>query len=186
MCGCLQSILALFQKWIPQNDLLGHNKTKLFITHAGNNGQFEALYHGVPMLAIPLFGEQPYNAKRMVYKEYGIYMKLYEIEEEKMLSNINELLHNGKYRNNIQKGRAIYRSRQEKPIDRVVYWTEHVIRHGGNHLRSHALDMPWYEFIMLDILAFLFGATATMVLLLYFFIRAVYRKIVKSRKAKTD
>ena len=34
--------------WIPQNDLLGHRNVKLFITHCGRNGQFEALYHGKP------------------------------------------------------------------------------------------------------------------------------------------
>lgn len=29
--------------WLPQNDCLGHKKTKLFITHCGNNGQYETI-----------------------------------------------------------------------------------------------------------------------------------------------
>ncbi|OWK13664.1 hypothetical protein Celaphus_00017443, partial [Cervus elaphus hippelaphus] len=36
-------------KWIPQNDLLGHPKTKAFITHVGGNGISEAIYHVIPM-----------------------------------------------------------------------------------------------------------------------------------------
>jgi UDP:flavonoid glycosyltransferase YjiC (YdhE family) len=43
------------KKWIPQNDLLGHKNTKAFITHAGNNGRYEGVYHAVPMVAMPLF-----------------------------------------------------------------------------------------------------------------------------------
>jgi len=43
--------------WLPQNDILGHPNTRLFITHAGNGGQYEALYHKVPMLSFPLFAE---------------------------------------------------------------------------------------------------------------------------------
>ena len=44
--------------WLPQNDILGHPKTKLFITHCGNNGQMEALYHGVPMIGFPMWTDQ--------------------------------------------------------------------------------------------------------------------------------
>jgi UDP:flavonoid glycosyltransferase YjiC (YdhE family) len=44
--------------WLPQNDLLGNPNTKLFITHGGNNGQLEAVYHGVPMVTLPIFSDQ--------------------------------------------------------------------------------------------------------------------------------
>jgi glucuronosyltransferase len=40
--------------WIPQNDLLGQPRVKVFITHCGNNGQYEAIYHGVPMVGMPI------------------------------------------------------------------------------------------------------------------------------------
>lgn len=49
--------------WLPQNDILGHEKTKLFITHAGANGLAEAAYHGVPMICSPFFGDQIENAQ---------------------------------------------------------------------------------------------------------------------------
>jgi len=39
------NVLAV--QWLPQNDVLAHPKTKLFITHCGNNGQFEAMYYKV-------------------------------------------------------------------------------------------------------------------------------------------
>jgi hypothetical protein len=57
---------VLLKPWLPQNDVLGHPKTRLFITHCGNNGQYESLYHNVPMIGFPLHSEQGYNAFRWV------------------------------------------------------------------------------------------------------------------------
>ncbi|PVD38300.1 hypothetical protein C0Q70_00912 [Pomacea canaliculata] len=54
--------------WLPQNDLLGHPNTLVFVSHCGKNGQYEALYHAVPVVATPLFYDQPYNAERMRVK----------------------------------------------------------------------------------------------------------------------
>ena len=52
-------------KWGPQNDILAHPATKAFITHAGANSLYEAAYHAVPVVAIPIFGDQPRNAAQV-------------------------------------------------------------------------------------------------------------------------
>jgi glucuronosyltransferase len=48
--------------------IAGHPKTKAFITHGGANGVYEAIHHGIPMVGIPLFGDQPDNIVRMKAK----------------------------------------------------------------------------------------------------------------------
>ena len=50
---------VVVRTWIPQNDLLGHRNTKLVITHCGSNTQFEAIFHGIPMLCFPRWYDQP-------------------------------------------------------------------------------------------------------------------------------
>ena len=55
--------------WLPQNDILGHPKTRLFIGHAGLNGMMEATYHGVPMICSPFFGDQFHNT--LIAKQAG-------------------------------------------------------------------------------------------------------------------
>jgi len=40
--------------WLPRNDLPAHPSVKLYITHCGNNAQFEAVNHAVPMIGFPI------------------------------------------------------------------------------------------------------------------------------------
>lgn len=41
----------------------------------------------------------------------------------------------------------------EAPIQRFLWWTEYVLRHNGApHLKSPSIDMPWYQYLLLDII----------------------------------
>eukprot|EP00057_Strongylocentrotus_purpuratus_P012309 XP_011666783.1 PREDICTED: UDP-glucuronosyltransferase 1-2-like [Strongylocentrotus purpuratus] len=61
--------------WMPQNDLLGHPKARLLIYHGGLTGIFEAIYHAVPMVVMPIFAEQDSNAVKVEAKGMGIRAK---------------------------------------------------------------------------------------------------------------
>lgn len=50
--------------WMPQNDILGHAKTRLFLSHVGHNSMYEAAYHGVPVIGFPMWSDQPENARQ--------------------------------------------------------------------------------------------------------------------------
>ncbi|KAK9788704.1 hypothetical protein WJX73_001257 [Symbiochloris irregularis] len=41
-------------EFAPQNDVLGHPSLKAFVTQGGSNSILEGLYHGAPMIVIPL------------------------------------------------------------------------------------------------------------------------------------
>ena len=136
---------------IPQNDLLGHKNTRLFITHSGNNGQYEAVYHGVPMVSLFFFLDQSHNAFRMVDHGFGVALDIKIFTSEQLLQAVGEVLSNDTYRQNIKKASAILHDYPMTGRKSVAHWMEHAIKFGSSHLRSPGADMVWYEYFMVDI-----------------------------------
>jgi hypothetical protein len=81
-----------------------------------------------------------------------------------------------RYRDNTKKMSAIPKDEPESSLNWAVWWTEYVMRHNGaKHLRSAALDLAWYQYLSLDVAAFLFILLALTVLVSYLTLKIVYR-----------
>jgi hypothetical protein len=171
-----RNIMAV--KWMAQNDILAHQKTRLFITHCGNNGQFEALYHEVPMLGIPVTSDQPYNCRRMEYKGFGISMNIHSFTVDQLVANINKLIRDPNYRQRISRASRIFRSAVQTPIERASYWIEHVIQFGFEHLHSAGSDLHLYQYFMLDIVAFLLAVCCVLLIVLALACRCMYNRVM--------
>jgi len=83
-------------EYAPQLEIL--KSADLFITHGGFNSVSEALIYGVPMIVVPMVNDQYMTAKRVAEVGAGIVMKMEEITNEKLLTNVNLLLEDSKYR----------------------------------------------------------------------------------------
>ena len=70
--------------WLPQSDLLRHPNTKLFITHCGNGGQYDAVTYRIPMIGFPHVFDQHHNAQRMVRRGLGISMNILDFTSEEL------------------------------------------------------------------------------------------------------
>ncbi|XP_053518650.1 UDP-glucuronosyltransferase 2B31-like isoform X3 [Artibeus jamaicensis] len=84
-------------KWIPQNDLLGHPKTKAFITHGGTNGVYEAIYHGIPMVGLPFFADQPDNILRMKKKGAAVRLDIHTMSSGDLLNALRTVINDPSY-----------------------------------------------------------------------------------------
>jgi len=174
----------MISQWLPQNEILAHPSVKLFITHCGNNGQFEAVYHGVPMIGFSVGGDQAYHAKRIDHKGYGLSMDLHDFTADQLLDNIYKILRDRSYKERIMKASEVFRSQAQSPVERAVFWIEHVCRFGGDHLHSAGNDLPLYSYLMLDVLAFILVTLHALVFLLFILARLVLRKCCRQRKLK--
>ncbi|KAK9736941.1 UDP-glucoronosyl and UDP-glucosyl transferase [Popillia japonica] len=177
---------VIIKSWFPQSDLLAHPNVKVFITHGGLLSTIESLHRGVPVIGIPIFGDQKMNMANAVNQGHGLMITYPELSEETLSDALKEVLTNPKYTNNVKYSSAVLKDQLVDPIDKAEYWIEYVVRHkGAKHLRLASLDLTWYQHISLDVILFL---TAVTVILCYVFYRIIKRLLCrkKSKKEKSN
>ncbi|NXP39749.1 UD11 glucuronosyltransferase, partial [Leiothrix lutea] len=147
-------------KWLPQNDLLAHPKTRAFITHGGSHGVYEGICNAVPMVLMPLFGDQMDNAKRVESRGAGLTLNILEMTSNDISTALKAVINDKKYKENIQRLSDLHLDRPIHPLDLAVHWVEFVMRHkGAPHLRPAAHDLNWVQYHSLDVIAFLAAVT---------------------------
>ncbi|XP_038190122.1 UDP-glucuronosyltransferase 2A2 isoform X2 [Arvicola amphibius] len=171
--------------WIPQNDLLGHPKTRAFITHGGTNGIYEAIYHGIPMVGVPMFADQPDNIAHMKAKGAAVEVNMNTMSSADFLNAVRTVINDPSYKENAMRLSRIHHDQPVKPLDRAVFWIEFVMRHkGAKHLRVAAHDLSWFQYHSLDVIAFLLACVASAIFLVAKCCLFVFQKFAKTRKKK--
>ncbi|XP_011782449.1 PREDICTED: UDP-glucuronosyltransferase 2B9 isoform X6 [Colobus angolensis palliatus] len=175
-------------KWIPQNDLLGHPKTRAFITHGGANGIYEAIYHGVPMVGIPLFADQPDNIAHMKARGAAVQLDFDTMSSTDLANALKTVINDPLYKENVMKLSRIQHDQPVKPLDRAVFWIEFVMRHkGAKHLRVAAHDLTWFQYHSLDVIGFLLACVATVIFIIMKCCLFCFWKFTrKGKKGKSD
>ncbi|XP_041351692.1 UDP-glucuronosyltransferase 1-6-like [Gigantopelta aegis] len=151
-------------KWLPQNDVLGHPKVKLFFSHCGKNGFFEGVYHGVPIICTPLNGDAFPTASKVVNKQIGLSLDLNVVSASDIVKAVNTVLTNTTYRENMRRISKLLRDRPETPTARAASAIEHVLKYGGEHLRSPSRKLHWVSYVYADVWFIIFS---TLVIVLY-------------------
>nr|XP_033477353.1 UDP-glucuronosyltransferase 2A1-like [Epinephelus lanceolatus] len=175
---------TLIVDWMPQNDLLGHPKMKLFVAHGGTNGIQEAIYHGVPVVGLPMFLDQYDNLLRLQERGAAKILTLSMVDKDNnFLRVIQEVLNEPSYTVNMQRLSRLHRDQPITPLENALFWIEFVIRHkGAAHLRTESYRLPWYSYHSVDVIL---SFVAITFLPLVFFRFACLEKCLK-RKIKND
>lgn len=148
---------VLIGKRMPQNEILAHPNMKLFISHCGLGSVNEAKFHGVPILGLPIFADQPKNFEAITDEGWSIGEPLGDLTEESFQRYLHEMLTNRKYSEIVKKVSNLYRDRPQSPLETAVYWVEYVLRHrgGAKHMQSPAIYLNWFQYHSLDVMGFI-------------------------------
>ncbi|XP_063287579.1 UDP-glucuronosyltransferase 2C1-like [Pelobates fuscus] len=177
--------------WLPQNDLLGHPNTKAFLAHGGENGVYEAIYNGVPIVGIPIFGDQYENLLRLKAKGAAVMLEsLLNVSSRDIVNAVRLVIDDPSYRDAMRNLSKLHRDTPIPPLDAAVFWTEFAMRHGGaGHLKATGNNLPWYQYYLLDVILALVLTVSVCLYLVWRVLKAIIRRTCcprRSRKNKQD
>ncbi|CAH0726869.1 unnamed protein product, partial [Brenthis ino] len=174
-------------KWLPQQDLLGHPKIKAFVTHGGLLSMFETVFHGVPIVTIPVFCDHDANAAKAEVDGYAKKLDLYQLTSDKLYQAIQEVIIQPKYKAQVKYRQTLLRNQKESPLERAIYWTEYVIHHkGAYHLQSPAKDLNFIQYYMLDITFTFLILIITIIALIRYVLRSSFNWLINVQSKKID
>ncbi|KAL0979601.1 hypothetical protein UPYG_G00187140 [Umbra pygmaea] len=178
---------TLLVDWFPQNDILGHPKTRAFVAHGGTNGVQEAIYHGVPIVGLPLIFDQHDNLNRMRVKGVAKIVDIATIDRVIFLEAVKTVLYEPSYRDNMQTLSRLHRDQPIKPLDSAIFWIEFVIRNkGAAHLRTDSYKMSWFSYHSIDVIVTLLAIMLLIILVGILVLRILLRKVFFSKKVKHE
>ena len=65
---------VLLKPFIPQKELMDHEKIVAFISHGGGNSVFESLYFGTPIIGLPIQVDQFAGVERVEQVGAGFHL----------------------------------------------------------------------------------------------------------------
>ncbi|CAG7731239.1 unnamed protein product [Allacma fusca] len=174
---------VLMQKWISQQDILAHPKIKAFVTHSGLMSITEAIFHGVPLVSLPVTAEQDYNAERIHARGYGVRLEIGSLTENDLADAIYKVVNDPSYKSSMLLKSKQYKDRPMKPLDTAIWWTEFVLRHDDtSFLKPMSIYQSWWRRRSLDIYGIAFVGLALIVVIALKFLQIIV-KIVKGNNS---
>lgn len=109
--------------YVPQLEVLQH--TDVFVTHGGMNSSSEALYYGVPLVVIPVTGDQPLVAKRVTEVGAGVQLDRRTLTPEMLREAVEKVMNDKEFKENSRKiGESLRESGGYKQaVEEIVKFT---------------------------------------------------------------
>ena len=147
--------------WFDQISLLRHPKTKAFITQCGLNSLNKATYTGIPMIGIPLFSYQFYNAAVVKHKEIGAVVEIGTITSETVAEALDEVLNNPKYKKNIEIKKRKTELYPFNPLEEFVKRVEYAAEFENmDELNLASAKLKFAQIYYLDVIGAIVGVFA--------------------------
>lgn len=176
---------VFISKWMPQIDLLADPRMSLFITHGGMNSFLEAGRYGVPLLPVPLFGDQPKNAKIIEELKLGRTVGKFELSDnyEKLKEVFDDVLNNDLYKKTSRKISHMIEERPNNLKETFIKYAEFAAIFGNvEHFTIPGADIPYWKYFYLDIVSILIGTIVFIIIIVKMIIKKLKNFLCNKKK----
>ncbi|XP_065368673.1 UDP-glycosyltransferase UGT5-like [Calliphora vicina] len=178
---------VFIKSWFPQPDVLAHPRVKLFISHGGLLSTSESVYHGKPMLGLPVFYDQQMNIKKGIQAGFALGIDFHTLPREEFKSSILKMMNNPKYLNNAKTISNIFHDQPMKPLELAIYWTEYVLRHkGAVHLKNPAQSMNFIQKHSIDTVGVLVAAAILCIILVFVAVWKIVKLVLQKKSLNKE
>nr|XP_018905658.1 PREDICTED: UDP-glucuronosyltransferase 2B31-like [Bemisia tabaci]XP_018905659.1 PREDICTED: UDP-glucuronosyltransferase 2B31-like [Bemisia tabaci]XP_018905660.1 PREDICTED: UDP-glucuronosyltransferase 2B31-like [Bemisia tabaci] len=170
--------------WLPQVEILSHPNCKLFVTHGGFNSLMEVMSIGVPTLGLPFFSDQFQNVAWYEHKGVGLKIDYDTATVADLTEKINKIINTPSFMDNAKQIAKLYHDEPQSRLANAVFWVEYVIRHkGAHHLKPESVRMPYYQYLLLDVIAFLVAVLFLATYIAYYLAQKFLRSFLSTNNA---
>ena len=119
-------------------------------------------------IVVPVTGDQPANAAESVRLGIGLTVHFRDLNENNLFEALQQVLNDPKYATAAEDLGASLMDQINHPLDRAVWWIEHVMRHPTLYSRrSPVHSLTWYQYLLLDVYAFYVAVVGILGLIFY-------------------
>ncbi|EPB76819.1 hypothetical protein ANCCEY_04101 [Ancylostoma ceylanicum] len=150
----------------------------------------EAVIAGVPLITIPLFGDQSKNARLAEHHGFGLVLHKGELSVETLSGALEEITTNPRYMETAQRLSRMLKLQPVKPADLLVRWSEFVAEfHTLENLEPAGIRLNFFQYYSLDVIALLLSALLLIIVVVTKLLKCLFTRVFslvfRSKKEKT-
>ncbi|CAL2044050.1 unnamed protein product [Caenorhabditis brenneri] len=141
--------------WVPQQQILNHEKTVLFLSHGGLKSVKEAVCSATPSLFMPMFAEQMRNAWLAKSKGFARILNKFHLSEEYLENHIREVVEHKSYQSNAEHFLSTFADLPMPALDEAAFKFKRLFKYNGKmpkYFYPKAIDLSYITTLNLDIL----------------------------------
>ncbi|CEF60714.1 UDP-glucuronosyl/UDP-glucosyltransferase family-containing protein [Strongyloides ratti] len=171
---------VIVKEWLPLQDLLGHKSCILHISHGGLNSLIESVYHGIPVLGIPLTTFSYDNILRITERKAGLMIEKHQWNTKNFINAINKITQSPSFKEEMSLFQDMVVDTPYTELEHASFWVEFIVRHQEvPHARSGADKLNVLQYFMIDVIIFLFSITLISGVITYYILRFILKIIIK-------